>query len=275
MVLAAAARLRTLADTSWPAGPIGAAARRGHALLAHTPDSLPRYAASALRCLSCHLDDGTRKNGLMLTGAYARFPQYRARSGHVDLLADRINECFRRSLNGRPLPVDSPEMRDIITYFAWISRGVGVFDSLSGQGLPKMAPLAGDSARGAVLFALNCARCHGANGAGLPSDAVALGIGPVPPLWGDRSFNVGAGMARLRTAAAFIRYNMPFDLPGSLTDQQAFDIAAYVVSRPRPDLAGKENDWPNGDPPPDAAYPTTAAQKRAAAVPRSTPTSAH
>jgi thiosulfate dehydrogenase len=71
-------------------------------------------------------------------------------------------------------------------------------------------------------------------------------------------------MARLRTAASFIRHNMPYDLPGTLTDQQAFDVAAYVNSHPRPDLAGKENDWPNGDAPPDAAYPTRASGRRVA-----------
>jgi thiosulfate dehydrogenase len=86
-----------------------------------------------------------------------------------------------------------------------------------------------------------------------------------PPLWGPRSFNIGAGMARARTAASFIRDNMPFDLPGSLTDQQAFDVAAFVVAQPRPDYPGKELDWPRGDAPPDVAYPTRAAAKQPAA----------
>ena len=261
-------RIATLADTAFPAGPFGAAARRGRALLAHTPDSLPQYAPSALRCTSCHLDEGARRNGLMLVGTFARFPQYRARSGRVDLLADRINDCFARSLNGRPLVRGGKDMTDIITYLAWLSRGVGVFDSLPGQGLAKLAPLAGDTARGSALFASSCSRCHGAHGEG------GKFTGPVPPLWGDRSFNIGAGMVRVRTLAAFLRANMPFDQPGSLTDQQAFDLAAFVASRPRPDFAGKENDWPNGDPPPDVAYVTTAA-KRSAAAARSTPTGAH
>jgi thiosulfate dehydrogenase len=83
-------------------------------------------------------------------------------------------------------------------------------------------------------------------------------------------------MARLRTAASFIRHNMPFDKPGSLSDQEAFDVAAYIVSRPRPDLVGKERDWPNGDPPPDVAYPTTAARRKAAtAAANAAPRGAH
>lgn len=261
-------RLAMLADMAFPAGPVGVSARRGRALLEHTPDSLPRYAKSALRCMSCHLDGGTRRNGLMLMGVYARFPQYRARSGKVDLLSDRINDCFLRSLNGQVLPLESAEMRDILTYFAWTSRGVGVLDSLPGQGLAKLAPLAGDPGRGAAKFAATCARCHGADGSG------GTFTGPVPPLWGDRSFNIGAGMARLRTLAAFIRYNMPYDERGTLTDQEAFDVASFIASRSRPDLPGKERDWPNGDPPPDVAYPTSAA-KQAAAAKRPTPTGAH
>lgn len=261
-------RVKLLADTSFPATPFGLSARRGFALMAHTPDSMPQYAHSALRCMSCHLDDGARKNGLMLVGVAARFPQYRSRSGHVDLLADRVNDCFLRSLNGKPLPPQSAELRDIISYLTWISRGVGFFDSLPGQGLAKLPVLSGDTARGGALFQSICARCHGTDGSG------GVFVGPVPPLWGDRSFNIGAGMARVRTFAAFIRANMPFDKPGSLTDQQAFDLAAFVTSRPRPDLAGKERDWPNGDPPPDVAYPTAAGRHPAAAA-RTTPTGAH
>ena len=82
-----------------------------------------------------------------------------------------------------------------------------------------------------------------------------------PPVWGARSYNIGAGMARARTAAAFIRDNMPFDQPGTLTDQQALDVAAYVNAHGRPDFPDKVHDWPNGDPPPDVAYPTEAARR--------------
>jgi thiosulfate dehydrogenase len=267
-----ASRIELLSDTTWPTGPFGASVRRGHALLAHTPDSLPQYAPGGLRCVNCHMDDGMRKNGIMLIGVSARYPQYRSRNGRVDLLADRVNDCFTRSLNGHALPADGPDMRDIVAYLTWLSRGVPLFDSIAGQGLPKLAPLAADTARGAALFTTTCARCHGLDGNGGPG---GKGVPVVPPLWGPRSFNIGAGMARLNTIAAFVRFNMPYDKPESLTDQQAFDVAAYIVSRPRPDFAGKENDWPNGDPPSDVAYRTTAAQRRGAAAARTTPTSAH
>ncbi|HEV8598130.1 MAG TPA: c-type cytochrome, partial [Gemmatimonadales bacterium] len=241
-------------DTETPAGPLGVSIRRGRALLQNTPDSLPRYAASALRCFSCHLREGTQAGALPLLGVYSRFPQYRARNGLINLLEDRINDCFERSLNGKALPRDGREMRDLIAYFAFISRGVPPPGELpGGGGVRSLDPLPSDTARGRVVYAETCVRCHGPDG---------LGTLLAPPLWGPRSFNIGAGMARLRTAAAFIRDNMPNDRAVELSDQQAFDVAAYVVSRPRPDFARKAMDWPNGDPPPDVAYPTRAASLR-------------
>lgn len=139
----------------------------------------------------------------------------------------------------------------MVAYFAWLSRGVPQGARVAGQGLPKFQLLHGDSAAGRMLFAAECARCHNEDGSG--------GVGPA--LWGDGSYNIGAGMARLRTAASFIRHNMPFDKPGTLTDEQAANLAAFINAQPRPDLAGKEHDWPNGDAPPDAAYETLSAKR--------------
>jgi thiosulfate dehydrogenase len=107
--------------------------------------------------------------------------------------------------------------------------------------------LSGDSMRGSTIYVQNCARCHGTSGAGM---------GPTPALWGATSFSIGASMARPERAASFIRHNMPFDRPGTLTDQQAFDVATYVASMTRPDSPGKEKDWPNGGAPADVPYAT-------------------
>ena len=240
------------ADSLIPSDAVGRSIRRGRALLARTRDSLPDHVGAALQCVSCHPQDGRQPGAMPWVGVYARFPQYRSRNAALSLIEDRINDCFLRSMNGRALDPASSEMRDIVAYMAFLSRGVPVGAAVEGEGLARLPNLKGDSGRGAALFQPNCARCHGADGDGT---AVA------PPLWGDRSFNIGAGMARVRTAAAFIRHNMPLDRPGTLTDQQAMDVAAYVTSQPRPDYAGKENDWPAGGAPPDVPYTTRHAQR--------------
>jgi thiosulfate dehydrogenase len=234
-------------DTAFPGGEVGRSIRRGRALMVATRDSLPGHVGNQLRCVSCHLDEGRRPEAIPWTGVYARFPQYRSRNDRVNLLEDRINDCFERSLNGKGLPFDSPEMRDIVAYMAYLSRGTEV--GTEGGGLRRLAPVAADTTRGASVYAQHCVACHGDAGQGTAA---------APPLWGPGSYNIGAGMARVRTAASFIRHNMPFGDP-RLTDAQAFDVAAYINSRPRPDMPGKERDWPNGDAPPDVAYPTAAA----------------
>ncbi|MEO7039622.1 MAG: c-type cytochrome [Candidatus Elarobacter sp.] len=234
-------------DTTPPSGAMGVAVRRGRAILAATRDSLPSHVGSSLRCFSCHLDEGRRIGGLSLVRAYTRYPQYRLRGARVDLIEDRVNDCFVRSLNGRPIPSDGADMRDIVTYLAWLARGVAEGESVKAQNVPALATLAADTTRGVQLFIESCARCHGASG---------QGAGIVPPLWGPKSYNIGAGMARYRTAALFVLHNMPFDKPNTLTLQQALDVARYIDTRPRPDFKGKESDWPTGDRPDDVPYPT-------------------
>jgi thiosulfate dehydrogenase len=183
---------------------------------------------------------------------------YRTRSNSVETIEYRVNDCFRRSMNGRPLATDGRDMRDIVAYFAFLSRDVPMGPLLASNKLEKWAQFKADAASGRTEFAGSCARCHGADGGGTPV---------APPVWGRASYNLGAGMARVRTAAAFIKDNMPFDRPGSLTDQQAFDVAAYINSRPRPDFPAKVYDWPNGDAPPDVAYGTFAARRKQVAPP--------
>lgn len=241
------------ADSLIPAGPYGDAVRRGRALLLATRDSLPHHVGNKLRCTSCHLDEGRRESGSWI-GVFARYPQYRPRSGFVETIEYRVNDCFRRSMNGTALDPAGSDMRDIVAYFAFLSRGTAVGPPAGGPSarLQKWATFTADTGAGARVFAASCAKCHGAAGEGT---AVA------PPVWGPQSYNLGAGMTRVRTAADFISRNMPLDSPGTLTDQQAFDVAAYVNAQPRPDYAGKANDWPNGDPPPDVAYPTRSTRR--------------
>jgi len=218
---------------------------RGRAILLATRDSLPRNVGNSLRCASCHLDGGLRPNAMPWVGSYARFPQYRTRSGKVDLIEDRVNDCFERSMNGRRLDATGRDMRAIVSYFAFLSNGIPVGVEMEGQGFPRIPPMKGDLQRGAALFTSNCVRCHGANGAG-----TALG----PALWGPRSYNVGAGMARISTAASFIHALMPIDRAVQLTPQQAYDVATYINTRPRPDFPARKRDFPRGGRPDDFDY---------------------
>lgn len=244
--------LRIPADSEVADSNLRRSIARGRAIMEATADSLPGHVGARLRCMSCHLDSGARVNGLPLIGVYVRYPQYRARAGRVTLIEDRVNECLERSLNGRAIAYDSQEMRDIVAYFAFMSRGTTVGVAIDGVGLARLPVMEPDTVRGRSLFAERCASCHGADGAG---------VAVVPPLWGPHAYNIGAGMARIRVAAAFIRHNMPFDRPGSLTDQEAWDIAGYVNTRPRPDYAPKAADWPKGDPPPGLEYRTRAGRR--------------
>ena len=238
------------AEAEIPNDSLGASIRRGLALINHTSDSLPRYDVGSLQCTSCHIDNGTKFDAAALTGAQARFPKYMDRTGAVIPLADRINYCFTRSLGGYRLPTDSREMQDIAAYLGFISKGVPVGSHIAGSaGLLSMPhKLVGDTARGSQVFASTCIACHGPQGQG---SAV------VPPLWGPKSYSVGASMAREERAASFVWHNMPLTAPGTLTEQQAFDVSAYINAMPRPDSPGKEKDWPAGGTPYDVPYNTS------------------
>lgn len=250
-----AAAWRAPVDSEIPPDSLGVSIRRGLALVLHTPDSLPRFAPGNISCSNCHLDAGRNPDAAPLTGSHARFPKYLDRTGAVIGLADRVNYCFTRSLAGSRLPPDSREMQDILAYIAWLSRGVpvGAGASLPGAaGIPTPpATLAGDVARGQQVYATKCVACHQIDGQGMRAAGVSF-----PALWGPRSFSIGASMARQNKAASFIWHNMPLGAGKSLTPQEAFDVAAYITSQPRPDSPGKERDWPSGGAPADVPYPT-------------------
>lgn len=228
-----------------------ASVRRGRALIEHTRDSLPGNVRNSLACANCHVGAGTVADAMPLVGVYARFPQYRARSARVDRIENRINDCFERSMNGRALDWDGRDMRDMVAYLAFLSIGFPVGVEMEGQGIPALATLKGDTLRGQAVFTTSCVACHGPDGQGTLAG---------PPLWGPQSYNIGAGMARVNSAARFIHKLMPRDRPGTLTPQQAFDVATYINTRPRPDFARKAEDWPEGGAPPDVAYEVRSAR---------------
>jgi thiosulfate dehydrogenase len=215
------------------------------------PDAAHRFAGNNLACSNCHLSAGVRKFALPLFGLYGTFPQYSARSGSDITVEDRINSCMTRSMNGKPMPADAPPMQAIVAYIKFLSTGVPAGQELPGLGAGKMPELsrAADPKRGQAIYARACADCHNTNGSGQRRSIPSSDLGyMIPPLWGPDSFNDGAGMARLITIANFVHFNMPHGtdyLDPSLTTEQAWDVAAYVVSQPRPSRAGFDKDFPD------------------------------
>lgn len=237
-------------DSSVPSGPKGVAIGEGKKLLTDTRRLLPNNVGNGLNCTNCHLDAGTSANASPWVGIWGVFPEYRARSGKVISLTDRVNDCFERSMNGKALAYNSAEMINILSYMQWLSTAVPTGTAVKGRGFgPVDTRLIPNSANGKVIYAEKCASCHGAQGLGIKT---AIGGYSIPPVWGKDSFNDGAGMARTYTAAAFVKYKMPLGQGGTLTDQQAIDVSEYFTHQPRPVFKGKAKDWPQGNKPKDA-----------------------
>ncbi len=232
---------------------------RGMRLHLETKELLPQNVGNQLNCTSCHLNAGTVADGSPFVGVSAFFPGYAPRAGRVITLADRINGCFLRSMNGKPIPVESADMKAMVAYFNWMKGETKPEDKVAGRGVGKIDPkIKPDVGNGEKVYATQCAVCHGKDGEGL---ARADGRFVYPPLWGDQSFNIGAGMARTYTAAAFVQRNMPIGLhekfplgQGGISDQDAVDVAEYFSHQPRPDFAGKVKDWPKDPKPVDTRY---------------------
>lgn len=243
--------------------------RRGYALFQDTPRQAQGLVASALSCGSCHLHAGQKEGALPLVGIASIFPEYNRRSGRVFSLEDRVVGCFLRSLNSpavqkdpsgehenaapHPGP-DAPEVQAITAYLRWLSEGVTAEDTRAWRD-PQAARLKRipvsrlDPARGARLYRDRCEICHGRDGQGVDVG----GVHPAP-LWGPRSWNDGAGAARVHTLASFVRHAMPYSAPGTLTDEEAQQIAAYIDSRPRPAFPEKGRDYQAEPLPEDAVY---------------------
>jgi thiosulfate dehydrogenase len=235
--------------TSIPAGPLGEAIRYGQRIVTDTQTTVHAYIGNGLQCVSCHLDAGRQAYAAPLAGLTGVFPEYRSRRGRVESLEERLNDCFLRSMNGKPLPSGSKEMMGLLAYTAWLSQGVPTGSEVVGRGFREFsAPGTPSAERGKALYAAKCAACHGADGQGTKAGGKYL----FPPLWGPQSFNDGAGMARISVAAAFVQAKMPLGNAGTLTDQEAYDIAAYFTVQPRPAFPGKKSDWPKGSRPADA-----------------------
>jgi len=199
-------------------------------------DPTLRYAGNDLACTNCHLRAGLKAYAAPFVSTFTSFPMMV--NDQVLTLRDRINGCMTRSMNGKALPKNSHEMEAVVAYirFVGINSPQGV--RVAGMGLRHMSPPAQppDMGRGEQVYANQCANCHKPDGQGERRLSPAIGYA-VPPLWGADSFNSDAGMSKLETAAAFIFGNMPLGADAGsplLTEQQAWDVAALITSRPRP-----------------------------------------
>jgi thiosulfate dehydrogenase len=208
-----------------PEGAAGALIFRGKVIFDHTPQMARPWAGNALACSDCHLKSGTLAWAAPMYGVAQDYPSFSGRAGRVITLEERLQECMVRSEDGQPPPVDSDVMKALVAYINWLSRDEFKAQAATGRGFGTIAELKGNAARGRDLYAKKCAGCHGMQGVANPP--------MLAPLWGPGSWNDGAGITRPAELAAFLLRNMPADKPGTLSAQEAMDVAAYVDSRPR------------------------------------------
>lgn len=219
-------------DAAMPAGEFGEAVRLGKAIFTDTQTYARQYVGNKLNCVNCHLDAGRKTESAPLWAAYGMFPVYRDKNKHVNTYEERLAGCFVYSMNGKAPAPASKEMVALVSYSYWLAKGAPLGVELKGRGYPKLPePLQKpDAARGKQVFEANCALCHGIDGQGTEISGRYV----FPPLWGKNSFNGGAGMSEVGNAAAFVHANMPLGKGKSLSVQQAWDVAQYLTSQPRP-----------------------------------------
>ena len=218
--------------------------RYGRDLIVNTPryigknavDPAMRLAGNDLACQNCHLNAGLQPFAAPFISTFATFPMMV--DDQVLTLTDRINGCMRRSMNGTDLPTEGREMEALVAYFKFVGKGTPEGVRIAGMGLrPIVSPTTPpDARRGEAVYVKLCANCHKEDGQGEPRQSPGVGYN-IPPLWGDASFNAGAGMNKTAYAASYIHDNMPFGidyLTPVLTVQQAWDVAAYIISKPHP-----------------------------------------
>lgn len=201
----------------------------GYRIILYTNKILPQYVDSHLACANCHPSGGNtlggKRGGISLLGVNRTYPRYANRNGKKIDIEDRINNCFERSLNGKPLPRNSKEMNAIVTYLEWIASEVPYRKDYPWLGLePLKTDHIPDSNNGAKIYQRNCSLCHMKNGEGSVN---------YPPVWGPHAFNDGAGLSTLPMLSSFIFYNMPYNDP-FLTEEQALDVSAFLIEQRRP-----------------------------------------
>jgi thiosulfate dehydrogenase len=224
----------------------------GHELIIHTalylgPGGKVKSISNGMNCQNCHPKAGTKLFGNNFSAVTSLYPRFRARSGAIETIEKRINDCLERSLNGKPLEDSSREMRAMIAWFAWLGKDVKKGVAPKGTGVVDLPMLdrAASPDRGRIVYEKYCLVCHGPEGRGQKIQGTAEWR--YPPLAGASSFNTAAGLYRLSRFAGYVKANMPYGTNYEnpvLSDEEAWDVAAYINSLPRPQRAFKE-DWPD------------------------------
>jgi thiosulfate dehydrogenase len=215
-----------------PDGEFGDEVRLGEKIFREPGAHAAAFVGNDLRCSNCHLDAGRLAGSAPMWAAYVSYPAYRSKNGHVNSFQERLQDCFRYSMNGKVPPLGDPVLVALESYSYFLAKGLPTGEEPAGRGFPTLADpeMRPDYGRGAQVYAESCATCHGADGLGQSADGKVV----FPPLWGPRSYNWGAGMGSIKDAAEFIYANMPLSMGGTLTPQQAWDVATYVDSQVRP-----------------------------------------
>ena len=211
------------------------------------PKGIVAFVSNGMNCQNCHLDAGAKPFGNCFSAVASTYPVFRPRSGIVESIEFRINDCMMRSMNGKKIDSLSKEMNAMVAYLKWIGKDVPKNVKPPGAGTEELPFLdrAADTAKGRLVYQIKCQLCHGKNGEGvLKVDSSGF---VYPPLWGPKSYNIGAGLYRLSRFAGYVKFNMPFGASHTnpqLTNEQAWDVAAFVNSQPRP-IKYFKNDWPD------------------------------
>ena len=212
------------------------------------PHGSVKQMSNGMNCQNCHLNAGKKNWGNNYSAVYSTYPKFRERSGAIETIYKRVSDCFERSLNGGAPDSNSKEYKAIYAYIKWVGQNVKKNQKPVGSGIEKLPFLerAADPLKGINIYKAQCQSCHGTNGEGQVSlNKISY---EYPPLWGDHSYNTGAGLFRISNFAGYIKSNMPFKIAThnspTLTNEEAWDVAAFVNSQPRPkkDLS---NDWPD------------------------------
>ena len=225
--------------------------RYGYELIAHTakylgPKGIVQQTTNGMNCQNCHLEAGTKPWGLNYGSVFSTYPKFRERSGSIETIYKRVNDCMERSLNGKALDTNSKEMKAIYAYIKWLGDEVPKGKKVKGSGIEILPYLktAASPIEGKIVYIKNCQVCHNNNGEGKIDSTGKMYL--YPPLWGKNSYNDAAGIFQLSKLAGFIKNNMPngvnYHAP-SISNQDAWNVAAYINSQPRPSK-DKSKDWP-------------------------------